>query len=152
MSRLLEFFLGSILIAVFAVGLMFFSALHYLLRLDSVTNCAWHGSARAWIDSNGNGLVNRGELPLVGVQVHVEDIQNHLVPLGSEGWAAITDKDGDVQFNIPIPGCTATTFAIQADIPAGYRLTTIPRFEASSSIWESLGPARVYYFGFVPDR
>lgn len=152
MSRLLEFFLGSILIAVLTVGLMFSVVLRYVLRVDSATDCAWHGSTRAWIDSNGDGLVNRGEPPLADVKIHVDDIENHLVPIGGTGWSATTDKDGDVQFNIPIPGCVNTTFAIYADLPEGYRLTTMPRLEARSDIWEGLGTTRVYYFGFVSDR
>ncbi len=152
MSRFLEFFLGSILIAVFTVGLMFSVVLRYVLRVDSATDCAWRASAKAWSDSNGNGLVDYGEPPLGNVKVHVDDVENRLVPVGGRGWTATTDKDGDVQFNIPIPGCGVTTFAIYADVPQGYRLTTMPRLEARSAIWESLSAARVYYFGFVPDR
>ncbi len=152
MSKLLEFFLGSLLIAVFTGALMFFAVLHYVLRVDSTTDCAWHSSAKTWIDSNGDGLVNREEPPLRDVQIHVVDIENHLLSVGGAGWTAVTDKDGDVQFNIPIPGCANITFAIYADAPEGYRLTTMPRLEAHSDIWESLGAARVYYFGFVPDR
>ncbi len=152
MSKLLEFFLGSLLIAVFTVALMFFAVLHYILRVDSTTDCAWHASAKAWIDSNGNGLVNRGEPPLGAVQIHVADVENRLVPVGDAGWTAVTDKDGDVQFNIPIPGCANIAFAIYAEVPEGYRLATMPRFEVRSDILENLGVVQVYYFGFVPDR
>ncbi len=152
MSRLLEFFLGSILIAIFTVALIFFSALHYLLRVDNIASCAWHGSARAWLDSNGNGLVDRGEPPLDNVKIHVDGVTNRIIPVGGPGWIAITGKDGNVQFNIPIPGCANIAFEIYADVPKGYRLTTMPQIEAHSDIWESLGPERIYYFGFVPDR
>ena len=55
MSRLLEFLLGSILITVFTVALLFFSAVHYIIRAGDVTDCAWYASARAWIDANGDG-------------------------------------------------------------------------------------------------
>ena len=149
MSKLLEFFLGSILIAVFTVALMFFPLLHYILRVGSTADCAWQGSARTWIDSNGDGLVNPGEPPFADVKIHVNDIEN---PLADAGWTATTDKDGDAQFNIPIPGCEATVFEIYADVPNGYRMTTKPRIEAGSDIWEGLGTERVYYFGFGPDR
>src|SRR5512138_240241 len=102
MSRLLEFLLGSILIAIFTVGLMFFSAVHFVLREGNASDCTWQGSVRAWIDSNGDGLVDRGEPPLGDVKIHVADVANQL---SQAGWTAVTDKDGDVQFNIPVPGC-----------------------------------------------
>jgi hypothetical protein len=152
MSRLLEFLLGSILITVFTVALMFFSVLQYVLRAGSVADCAWHGSARTWIDSNGDGLVNRGEPPLRGVEIHVDDIGNGLVAVVDAGWPAFTDKDGDVQFNIPMPGCANTTFEIYVDIPEGYRLTTSPRIEVDPEVWGSPNAERVYYFGFVSDQ
>jgi hypothetical protein len=152
MSRLLEFFLGSILITVFTVAFMFFFALHYILNVDGISDCAWHGTARAWIDSNRDGRINQDEPPLADVEIHVEDVQNQLVVAGDAGWSAITDKDGDVQFNIPIPGCADTVFEIYAGIPNGYQVTTKPRIEVNSGIWESLGTDRVYYFGFVLDR
>jgi hypothetical protein len=149
MSRLLEFFLGSILIAVFTVALMFFSALHLVLRESNPSDCAWQGSARTWIDSNQDGLITRGESAFGGVRIHVED---EAIRLAEAGWSAVTDKDGDVQFNIPIPGCVNTVFQIYADVPAGYRLITRPRIDVNSDLWRSLGPERVYYFGFVPGR
>ncbi len=152
MSRLLEFFLGSILIAVFTVALMFFAGLHYILRLGSTIDCAWHASAKAWVDLNGDGLVDRGEPPLDNVKIHVNDIESRLIPLGAPGWTAVTDQDGNVQFNIPIPGCEDTTFEIYADVPENYRMTTKPRLEANSDIWEALSKERVYYFGFLPGR
>jgi hypothetical protein len=49
MSKLLEFFLGSLLMAILAIALIVFSALHYLLRLGSTVDmgCAWQSSAKA---------------------------------------------------------------------------------------------------------
>jgi membrane protein implicated in regulation of membrane protease activity len=152
MSRLLEFFLGSILITVFTVALMFFSVLQYVLKVSSAAECTWQGSARTWVDSNRDGLVNLGEQPLHGVEIHVDDIGNGLVAFGDEGWPAVTDKDGDAQFNIPIPGCSDTMLEIYVDIPEGYRTTTIPRIEVDPDLWETLGSGRVYYFGFAPEQ
>jgi hypothetical protein len=120
--------------------------------VDSAADCAWHGSARAWIDLDGNGLANLGEPPLGDVKIHVNDVDDQPGSVSGAGWMALTDKDGDVQFNIPVPGCADTTFEIYVDAPQGYRLTTRPRMEVYSDIWESLGPERVYYFGFVFDR
>lgn len=149
MSRLLEFFLGSILVAVFTVALMFFSALHYILRTDHTADCAWQASARTWIDSNRDGLLSRGERPFGDVEIHVDDLENQLA---DAGWTAVTDKDGDVQFNIPMPGCLDTVFEISAEIPEGYRVTTRPRIEVSSYVWGGPGRESVYYFGFVAER
>ncbi|RPJ23680.1 MAG: hypothetical protein EHM33_20230 [Chloroflexi bacterium] len=144
--------MGSILVTAFTVAFIFFFALHYILKVDSISDCAWHGSARAWIDSNRDGRIDQDEPPLDHVEIHVQDVRNQFVVAGDAGWSAITDKDGDVQFNIPIPDCTDTVFEIYADIPNGYQVTTKPHIEVNSGIWESLDTDRVYYFGFVLER
>lgn len=149
MSKLLEFFLGSILITVFTIAFMFFSALHYILRGGSVADCLWQASVTAWVDSNGNGLVEADEPPLSEVKIHLYEAESQLVNLS---WPATTDKDGDAQLNIPIPGCVDTLFEISVDIPNGYRITTRPRIQVHSDIQESPGKERVYFFGFVADR
>lgn len=149
MSKLLEFFLGSILIAVFTVALMFFSALQYILREGSLDDCAWSGSARTWIDANADGRVSRGEPPLAGVEIHVNDVGNQLVDVG---WPAITRADGDVRLNVSIPGCKQTVFDIYVDIPAGYHMTTAPRLLVDSDAEVASDKARIYYFGFLPDQ
>src|SRR5688572_19917717 len=97
MSKLLEFFLGSILITILSVALIFFSMLHYIVRVGGIIDCAWHGSAKTWLDSNGDGLLNHGEQPLSEVEIHIDDIQNKLVDIG---WPAITDKNGDARLNV----------------------------------------------------
>ena len=149
MSRLLEFFLGSILITVFSVAFIFFSALQYILKVGGVADCTWQASARAWVDLNSDGRMNRGEPPLSNVQIHVADVQNQLIDVN---WPATTDKDGDVQFNVSIPGCSDTVFEIYVDVPEGYRITTRPQIEVKPDIWESLSTEQVYYFGFAADR
>lgn len=149
MSRLLEFILGSILITVFTVAFMFFSAVHYILRTGDAADCIWYASARTWIDANADGLVNPGESPLSDVKIHVDDIQNQLAAVS---WPAITDREGDVQLHVSIPGCVDTVFEIYVDIPEGYRITTRPRLSIQPDIWEGKDRGRVYYFGFAPDR
>jgi hypothetical protein len=149
MSRLLGFLLGSLLITVFTVAAMFFFVLHYILRAGGFSNCAWESSARAWIDSNGDGLVNTGEAPLSDVEIHVDDLHNQLVNIN---WPAVTDQDGDVQLVAAIPRCTDTVFEIYVDIPEGYRITTKPRIEVEPELRGSFEIERVYYFGFAPDR
>lgn len=149
MSKLLEFFLGSILIATFTVALMFFSVLQYVLRMGNTVDCTWQGLIKTWIDSNSDGLVSHGELPLAGVQIHVHDAQNELVDVA---WPVIADKDGEARFNAPIPKCLETVFEIYVDVPQGYHLTTSPRLEVNPDVWESLTAKHVYYFGFVSDK
>jgi len=149
MSRLLEFFLGSILITVFTVAFLFFSAVHYILKGGDVAHCAWYGSARAWIDSNADGRINPDEPPLSDVQVHVDDMQNQFIDID---WPASTDQDGDVQLNVSLPGCSGTAFEIYVEVPEGYRATTRPRIEVNLNPEESLNTEYVYYFGFAPER
>src|SRR5688500_18800840 len=149
MSRLLEFILGSILITVFTVTFLFFSAVHYILREGDAADCTWYASARTWIDANADGLVNPGESPLSDVKIYVDDIQNQLARIS---WPAITDQEGDVQLKVSIPGCANAYFEIYVDIPEGYRITTRPRLSVEPELWEGAGTGRVYYFGFAPDR
>jgi hypothetical protein len=149
MSKVLEFFLGAILITAFTVAAMFSFAVHYLLRVSGLDNCAWHASARTWVDSNGDGRINAGELPLGDVKIHVDDIQNRLVDVS---WPATTDTAGDVQLIASIPGCADTAFEIYVDIPEGYRITTNPRIAVRPAIGTSRGTERVYFFGFKSDR
>ena len=148
MSKIIEFFLGSILITIFTIALMVFSALHYVLK-GGIVDCSWHGFARTWLDMNGDGLVNNGEPPLSDVEISVDDVQNQLVDIG---WPAITDKNGEVRFNVPMPECSDTVFEIYADTPQGYRITTIPRIEVNRNFWGSMIPQSVYYFGFVSEK
>ena len=145
MSRLLEFFLGSILITVFTVAAMFFFALQHLLRIGGFGDCAWQASARTWIDADGDGQMSPGEGPLSDVRVHVDDIANRLVDVS---WPGTTGKEGEVQLLVSIPGCEETLFEIYVDIPEGYRMTTRPRIEVHPDLRGSLRAERVYYFGF----
>jgi hypothetical protein len=149
MSRLLEFILGSILITVFTVAFLFFSAVHYILRPGDMTDCAWYGSARAWIDSNADGQVDPDEPPLRDVKIHVDDKRNQFLEIS---WPVITDQDGEVQLSLSIPGCSDNTFEIFVDIPQGYRATTRPRIEVRHDPWQSLAKQSVYYFGFAPEH
>lgn len=148
MSKLLEFLLGSILITIFTVAFLFFSALQYIFRSDRVTDCTWQGSARAWIDSNGDGRVNPSEPPLGGVALYVEQDQFQLIDLR---LPVITNTNGDVQFNVSLPECSTTLFEIYVNIPQGYRATTQPRIEVNTDREAHLSTEPVYYFGFVPD-
>jgi hypothetical protein len=149
MSKLLEFFLGSILVASFTIAFLFFSVLQYILKVSSIADCTWQGSAKTWIDSNGDGQVSANEQPLEGVEIYVEQARSPLVDIR---LPVITDHNGDVEFNVSIPRCSDTPFEIYVHIPHGYHITTRPRLEVTPYLWESSRPQRVYYFGFTPDR
>ena len=149
MSKLIEIFLGSILIAISTIALIFFSMLHYILRVGGVADCAWHGSAKAWIDSNRDGLVNDDESLLGNVTIHIDDVENQLMDIG---WPAITDPYGDAQLHVSIPSCSNSAFEIYADIPEGFRVTTRPRIEIHRDFWGNLGTENIYYFGFIADK
>src|SRR5205809_5568736 len=146
MSKVLEFFLGSILITTLTIAFLFFSALHYILEISGITDCVWHSSARTWIDSNGDGLVNNGEPPLSNVEIHINDVKNQLVNVG---WHATTNMYGDAQLNVLIPNCSDTVVEVYADTPEGYRMTTRPRIEVNRDFWGSLGTESIYSFGFI---
>ncbi len=149
MSKWIEFFFGSILITVSSVALIFFSVLHYILRVGTVSDCAWHGFAKAWIDSNRDGLVNNDESPLAHVAIHVDDVENDLIDVS---WPAITDRYGEVRLNVSIPSCSKSIFEIYADIPEGFRVTTRPRIEVARDFWGNLDTETIYYFGFISDK
>jgi hypothetical protein len=148
MSKLLEFFLGSILIAVFTVAFIFFSALHYILRPGDAADCAWQGQAKAWLDMNRDGLIDSGEPPLSNIEIYIRDVQHQLFDIR---WPVFTGKDGDVQFDISLPGCSNTVFEISVEIPEGYQTTTSSRIEVDAELSSPDAPA-VYYFGFVSDH
>ena len=149
MSKLIEFLFGSILITVSTVALIFFSTLHYILRNGGTADCAWHGSAKAWIDTNHDGRVDNQEPPLSNVAIHVDDVEHDLVDVG---WPAITDQYGSVQLNDSIPDCSKSVFEIYVDFPEGFRVTTQPRIEISRDFWGNLGSGNTYYFGFISDK
>jgi hypothetical protein len=151
MSRLLEFFLGSILMAVLAISLIVFSVLHYILRAGRIDDCAWHSSAKTWVDSNGDGRMNNGEPPLGEVEIHIDDVQNQRIDVG---WPTITDKNGDARLNalVVMLGCSDVLFEVYVNPPDGYHITTPPRIKVNRDVVGSLDTENVYYFGFTPDK
>src|SRR5574341_1630957 len=150
MGKLLEFFLGSILTTILAIALIVFCVLHYMVRVGGIAaSCAWYSSAKTWVDSNGDGHINNGELPLRDVELHIDDVQNQLVNIG---WPAVTDQNGDARLNVLMLGCSNAVFEVYVDPPEGYRMTTKPRIEVNRDFWGSLFIEDVYYFGFIPDQ
>ena len=151
MSKLLEFFLGSLLMTILAISLMVFSVLHYVLRVGGIADCAWYSSAKTWVDSNGDGLVNDGEPPLGKVEIHIDDVKNQIM---DAGWPTVSDKNGEARLNalVVMLGCSDVLFEVYADTPEGYRITTKPRIEVQRDVSGSLDTENVYYFGFIPGK
>jgi hypothetical protein len=147
-SKILEFFLGSILVTILSIAFIVFSMLHYIVRVGGIVDCVWLGSAKAWLDANGDGLVNNGERPLSEVEIHIDDIQNQLVDVG---WPASTDKNGDARLNVLMLGCSEVLFEVYVNTPEGYRITTKPRLEVNRDFWGNLFTENVYYFGFTSE-
>lgn len=145
MSKLIEFLLGSILIAVSTIALVFFSTLHYILRVGDFSQCAWHSVAKAWVDSNGDGRIDPHESPLSNVTIHIDDAQNDLIDVG---WPAVTNSEGVVQLNASIPNCSNSLLEIYADGPKGFRATTRARLEIHRDFWGNPETGTTYYFGF----
>ena len=148
MSKLIEFLLGSLLIAISTLAFLFFSTLHYILRIGNA-DCIWHGSAKAWIDSNADGVVNPGEAPLENVLIHVEDVETHL---GDISWPTLTNEEGEVQLNISLPDCSASLLEVYPDVPQGFQVTTRPRLEIGHDLWGNLRTGLTYYFGFASEK
>lgn len=149
MSKLLELLLGSVLIAVFSVAFVLFSALHYIFRDNHLSDCVWQGTVKTWIDANGDGHLNGDEPPLRGIQVYIDELPNDFMDMN---WPLITGKDGDVQFSVSIPGCSDALYEIYVSIPQGYRTTTRTRIEVHPDVRANPGSTPVYYFGLVPDE
>ena len=152
MSKLLGFFFSSVLVTIFTLAFLFFSALHYVLKAGDFSVCVWQGSAKAWIDSNADGRMDHNEPPLGGVKIHVDKVQPQIPDAGGISWPLITHKNGEVQFNVSIPQCSNTLYEIYVDIPHGYDITTKRRIEITPNIQASLGKQHIYYFGFIPAK
>ncbi|WP_432377511.1 SdrD B-like domain-containing protein [Duganella sp. P38] len=73
---------------------------------------------RVWVDSNGNGVQDRGEGGVAGVKVYLLDAGGRIV-----GSPVVTDASGNYVFTGLKPG----TYSVQFDkttLPAGYVFTT----------------------------
>lgn len=149
MSKLIEFLLGSLLIAISTVAFIFFSTLHYILRVGSAADCIWRGSAKAWIDANHDGLLSQGEAPLGNVMIHVDDIEKNLRDIG---WPTLTDPKGEVQLSVRLLDCSSSALEIYADAPEGFHVATRPRLEIGQDLWGTRGTGLTYYFGFVAEK
>jgi len=105
-------------------------------------DCSWGSTAVAWIDANANGLYDKGEQPLPGVEFHIDDILNHSSDVGRP--ASIDNSKGEASLAVWLPGCPSATFEVYPDIPTGYHLTTKPKLSADVRQF-----GRMLEFGFT---
>ncbi len=110
-------------------------------------DCMITATVDAWIDENANGAWDDGEIPLEGVEFHVDDILNSYTDVGNR---SISNQNGKASIDVWLPGCPKTRFELYAMPPSGYRLTTKARLRMGGVGYRGNGdPLR---FGFTPLR
>jgi ligand-binding sensor domain-containing protein len=87
-------------------------------------DCLWSAKAQAWIDENGNGLWDTGELPLRNVMFYVDNVRYKLEDVAEN---AVSDSNGQAQLTVWLPGYTCEGFEVYAEAPANYEATTPER-------------------------
>ena len=105
-------------------------------------DCGWNAPALSWVDENGNGLWDAGELPLEGVQLHVNDTRNNYKDVGRR---SVSDWNGHANVFVWLPGCPAARFEVYAIPPTGYQLTTKSVVQVAGSGYGNSDPVM---FGF----
>ncbi len=104
-----------------------------------LVDCVWLREAVAWLDVNGDGTRERGELPLGGVRFFVD---SNIHARRDIGDSAVTDARGKTKLRVWLPGCPDVKFTVYAQGPPGYSLTTPSRVQGD-------GP---FSFGFKRTR
>ncbi len=108
--------------------------------------CAWDGTAQAFVDTNGNRVADPGEPPLAGVAFRVDDPYNHLTEVTGRN-AIISDKAGKARLSVDLPGCPHAEFEVYAQPPGGFALTTAARLHSSDAASGGTFP-----FGFASQK
>lgn len=111
-----------------------------LVHSRPLMDCMWRGTAKAWIDENGNGNWDANERPLSGVSFHIDDVHNKYNDVGG----AVSNAGGIADLSVWLPGCPNVAFEIYVIAPTGYRSTTQPRVSIRGE-----GP---FLFGFAAER
>ncbi len=106
-----------------------------------MVDCAWAQTAYAWLDENGNGILDQGEPPLAGVPFFVDDTFNDYSRVNGN---AMTGPQGYADLIVWLPGCPKYKFEVYPIVPTGYRLTTPPRIAIEEDFSEE-----PYSFGFA---
>ena len=90
--------------------------------------CSWSGEARAWNDSNANGIREITESPLANVRFFTEDRSHNRE---KTDWG-ITGTGGSMGLILLLPGCPELEFEVYSEVPENCRLTTPARILADT--------------------
>lgn len=89
------------------------------------SHCQWVAKAQAWIDGDGNGLWDTGELPLPGVTFHVDETLHGYRDIAQN---AVSDSNGRAEVIVWVPQYNRCGgFLVYAEAPANYEATTPER-------------------------
>jgi len=78
-----------------------------------IRNCSWNLEAQAWVDSDSNGVWDKQEEPLPGVQFRFR-----------ESGVGVSDNRGIARLSALFMGCEAPDVAVSALPPPSYEPTT----------------------------
>jgi hypothetical protein len=88
------------------------------------SHCQWTAKAQAWIDENGDGLWDTGELPLANVAFYVDETLHRHRNIAQN---AVSDSNGRADVIVWVPQYTCGGFVVYAEAPANYEATTPER-------------------------
>lgn len=98
----------------------------------------------AWVDADGDGVRDEGEVPLEGVEFYVGGMYAYSMKHGR----ATSDENGEASIDTWTPESCPESFTVSAEVPEGYQLTTdSPMTHDGSS-----GLGGRYEFGFLPAK
>jgi hypothetical protein len=105
----------------------------------------WIVTAKAWIDTNENGVWDAKERPLQKVKFWAEEIPSThgTAPL----YEAESDFNGEGRLDLFLAGCPKVKVVIHADVPLNHRLVAQddPVAVTTGELVKS-----IFQFGFVP--
>ncbi|MFO0928453.1 MAG: SBBP repeat-containing protein, partial [Gemmataceae bacterium] len=93
----------------------------FLIRLQSAA--AVRGTA--WVDANGNGFRDPGELPLAGVTVELFDTGDGIAGNGDDRSLGVAYTAADGTYRFADPPLNANSYYLVARLPGGYGLSAV---------------------------
>lgn len=99
----------------------------------------------AYVDSNGNGMRDAGEIGLEGVYIYIDLDGDNRPDLGEPGTN--TGSDGTYTLNFPGAG----TYTLRSDLDPGFE-QTFPASGEHLVVYNGIGLTDNYDFGFLPSQ